>query len=275
MSVTARPPRRLATLLAVLCLAAGCADLLEVQVDPIGDRRPSTLVRRLRAQTDALKDTYRQQRKGGYGPIDFFIDELIKSGESMDQDLAHQGGRFNTPLARARDAGINLDPLIQGRSQVSPAVQQRWWAVRDTLRHLLQEFSALGIPGIYEQEATPTRTIPVVSDRSDGYDATFAADQVQTGFARAMKAWETAPARKTAGAWAKSLDAELVAFSTELGQLARVKTGRKAEVQPVAVRLAGRRDRIDELVGDHKTELPRDLVEAWSSAGFWLGTLTQ
>lgn len=275
MILPVRRLRRLGALVAAVCLTAGCADLLEVQVDPIGDRRPSTLVQRLRDQTETVKDAYRQQRRGGYGPIDYFIDELLKSGEAMDGDLRSQGGQFATHMARARDAGINLDPLMHDRGRVSPAVQQRWGAVRDTLTSLLREFSGLGVPGIYEQEATPTRTIPLVKDTSDGYDATFAADQVQTGFARTMKAWEAAPARRAGAAWARTLDAELTAFSTELGELARVKNGRKAQVQPVAVRLAGRRDRIDELVGNHKTELPRDLVEAWSSSGFWLGTLAQ
>lgn len=273
--MTAMPAlRRPAVLAGLLLLAAGCADLLEVQVDPVGDRRPSTMVRRLREQTAGLKDAYRQQRRGGYGPIDYFLDEIEKGGEALDEDVRRQGGQLGIHLARVRDAAVNLDPSMRDRGKVSPGVQHRWQVLRAHIADLVNEWVGLGVAGVYQQEAVPTRTVPLLPE-GDGYDATFAAGNVQTGFAKAMKAWEAAPARRAGTAWARALDAELGAFSTGLGELARVKNGRKAEVQPVAARLAGRRDRIGELVDDHKTELPREFVEAWTTAGFWLGTLTE
>jgi hypothetical protein len=130
---------------------------VELQHDPLGARRPSVLVRRVREEAGVLKDAYRQERRGGYGPIDFLLDEILEGAKAMEEDLLARGGRFIAPLTRARDARGRLDPLMQDRARVSPAVRGQWRSVRSALDDLTTEFNGLGVPGIYEREAAPPR----------------------------------------------------------------------------------------------------------------------
>lgn len=154
------PERRavlpLPALLALLLgIAAGCGDILELQYDPLGDRRPSLLVRRVREEAEALKDTYRQERRGGYGPVDFQVDEIIAGARAMEQDLTARGARFGEHLARARQARWRVDPLMQDRARVSPRVREQWRTLRRVLDELAGEFDRHGTQGIYDREAAP------------------------------------------------------------------------------------------------------------------------
>ena len=260
--------RRVALLATVLWLAAGCADLLEVQYDPIGDVRASTLVDRLRQDIANFKATWEPQRKGGYGPVDFQIGELSKAADAMDRDLRTQGGRFMVELEKAHSAGFAIVQVLGGRT--SRSVQDSWQPLRRTLNTLVTEYRGASAEAVYARETVPKQTISPIKSPPDDYDASFEIDQVQTRFGTTMKAWEGAPARRTGAAWARSLDAELAAFSTGLGERARVKSGRKAEVVPVAARLSERADRVSALVRAHQAELPRQVAEEWLHAAGWL-----
>jgi hypothetical protein len=264
--------RRAATLLVpLLWLAAGCADMLEVQYDPIGDVRPSTLVDRLRQETADFKATWEPQRKGGYGPVDYQIGELAKAADAMEADLRTQSGRFAGELEKAASAGLVIVQLLGGRPTRS--VQEAWQPLRQTLNTLVSEYRGVSPATIYAREAVPKRTLSPIKTPPDDYDASFQIDQVQTRFATVMKSWEGAPARRSAAAWVKSLDGELAGFSSGLGELARVKSGKKAEVVPVATRLLGRADKVGAIVLDHAKALPPQLVEEWTSAAGWLRML--
>ena len=141
---------RHAWLVVTLALSAGCADLIELQYDPLGDRRPSTMVQQLRNELEGLKDAYRNERKGGYGPIDFNLGELARAADGMDEDLRRKGGAFGTHVAKAQEATGTLDPLF-ARARMSPNVHGRWGTVRATLRNIVTEFGLLGNQGIYKQ----------------------------------------------------------------------------------------------------------------------------
>ncbi len=265
--------RRAALLVAALWLAAGCADMLEVQYDPIGDVRPSTLVDRLRQDVANFKSTWEPQRKGGYGPVDYQIGELAKAADAMAQDLRTQGGRFTAELEKANSAGFAIVQQLAGRT--SKAVQESWQPLRRTLNTLVSEYRGVGAAAVYSKEAVPKQTLSPVKTPPDDYDASFRVDQVQTRFATVMKSWEGAPARRAGASWAKTLETELAGFSTGLGELARVKSGRKAEVVPVATSLMTRAERVGALVRDHTGQLPPQLVEEWTSAAGWLRMLKE
>ena len=115
------------------------------------------------------------------------------------------------------------------------------------------------------KEAIPKQTLSPVKTPPDDYDASFRIEQVQTRFETVMKSWEGARRRVGPGALGEDArDGELAGFSTGLGELARVKSGRKAEVVPVATQPHGTRaDRVGALVRDHTGELPPQLVEEW------------
>jgi hypothetical protein len=266
--------RRLAALLApVLWLAAGCADLLELQYDPIGDVRPSTLVRRLQQDVENFKSTWEPQREGGYGPVDFQIGELARAANAMAQDLQTQRGQFTTELEKARVAGSSIIQQLAGRT--SRPVQESWRPVRDTLNTLLAEYRGKPPASVYAKEATPTRTLSPAKPAEDGYDASFKIEQVQQRFGTVMKSWRDSAARRTAVPWTKALDGEFAGFSAGLDELARVKSGRKAEVVPVARQLMVRADLVGAIVRDHTGELPPQLVEDWNVADGWLRMLRE
>ena len=149
--------RRAALLALALWLAAGCGELLEVQYDPVGDVRPSTLVRRLQQDVANFKSTWEPQRKGGYGPVDFQIGELAKAANAMAQDLQTQKGQFTAELEKARAAGSSLVQQLGGRT--SRPVQESWRPLRETLNTLLTEYRGKAATAVYAMEATPTRTI--------------------------------------------------------------------------------------------------------------------
>ena len=230
--------RRAVLLVPVLLLAAGCGDLLEVQYDPIGDVRPSTLVERLQQDVANFKSTWEPQRKGGYGPVDYQIGELAKAANAMEEDLRTQGGRFTTELEKAHSAGFAIVQQLAGRT--SKRVQESWQPLRQTLNTLVSEYRGVNAAAVYAKEATPKQTLSPVKPPPDDHDESFKVEQVQTRFGTVMKSWEGAPARRAGAPWAKALDAELAGFSTELGELARIKSGRRAKVVPVATRLAER-----------------------------------
>ena len=263
--------RRAALLVAAVWLAAGCADMLEVQYDPIGDVRPSTLVDRLRQDVANFKSTWEPQRKGGYGPVDYQIGELAKAADAMAQDLRTQGGRFTAEVEKANSAGFAIVQQLGGRT--SKAVQESWRPLRSTLNTLVIEYRNAEPAAIYSREAIPKQTVSPLKSPPDDFDASFEIDQVQTRFGTVMKAWEGTTARRTGSPWAKELDAELAGFSTGLGELARVKSGRRAEVVPVATRLGARADRVGTLVRAHQAALPRQLVEEWGSLSGWLKSI--
>jgi hypothetical protein len=265
--------RRAALLAPVLWFAAGCADLreaFEVQYDPIGDVRPSVLVDRLRQNVADFKWTWQVQRKGGFGPVDHQIAQLEKAADAMAEDLRTQAGAFRGELERAYSAGPQIVGLLGGRT--SAAVQERWRPLRTTLNTLVSEYRGAASAAVYAREATPSQAMGAKSPRDD-YDASFEIEQVQERFGTVMKSWEGAAARRTQATWAKALDGELVGFSTGLGELVRVKSGRRAEVVPVVTRLIGRADRVGALVRDHTKELPPQLVEEWMHASGWLTML--
>jgi hypothetical protein len=255
----------------LLWVAAGCADLLEVEYDPVGDVRPSTLVDRLQQDVANFKATWEPQRKGGYGPVDFQIGELAKAADAMEQDLRTKGGRFSAELEKAASAGLVIVQLLGGRTTRS--VQGSWQPVRQTLNTLVSEYRGVSPATVYSREAVPKQTISPIKSPPDDFDASFEIDQVQTRFGTAMKSWEGSPARRAGTPWAKTLDGELAGFSTSLGELARVKSGRRAEVVPVATRLVERADRVATLVRAHQAALPRPLVEEWSALEGWLKTI--
>ena len=150
--------RRFAALLApVLWLAAGCADMLELQYDPVGDVRPSTLVSRLQQDVANFKSTWEPQRKGGYGPVDFQIGELAKAANAMEEDLRTKGGRFVIELEKAYSAGSTIVQLLAGRT--TPAVQSRWQPLRETLNTLATEYRRVDPTAVYAKEAVPTKTL--------------------------------------------------------------------------------------------------------------------
>jgi hypothetical protein len=258
--------RRGVTLVApLLWLATGCGDVLEVQYDPIGDVRPSTLVDRLRQDVANFKATWEPQRKGGYGPVDYQIGELAKAADAMEQDLRTQRGRFAAELEKASSAGLVIVQLLGGRA--TRPVQESWQPLRRTLDTLVSEYRGVSAAAVYSREAIPKQTVSPVKSPPEDYDAASEIDQVQTRFGTAMKQWEAATARRAGPPWTKELDAELAVFSTGLGELARVKSGRKAEVVPVATRLAARAERVGTLMRAHQGELPRRLVDEWSNIG--------
>jgi hypothetical protein len=268
--------RRRAALLAPLVwlAAAGCGDLLEVQYDPIGDVRPSTLVRRLQQDAANFKSTWEPQRKGGYGPVDYQLGELTKAANAMVQDLQTKGGRFTAELEKAQAAGFAIVQQLGGRT--SKSVQESWRPLRETLNTLLTEYRGKPAEAVYAREATPTRTLsPVKAQPEDDYDKSFEIEQVQNRFGSVMKSWEGSTARRAASSWAKALDAALAGFSTGLGELARVKSGKKAEVVPAATRLITRADQVGIIVRDHTKELPPQLVEEWTIATGWLTGLKE
>jgi hypothetical protein len=259
----------------VLWLAAGCADLREafdVQYDPIGDVRPSMLVGRLRQNVADFKWTWQVQRKGGFGPVDYQISLLEKAADAMEEDLAAKAGRFPQELQKAYDAGSQIVGLLAGRT--SREVQEKWRPLRTTLNTLASEYRGADSAAIYAREATPRQTLGTKRPRDD-YDASFEIEQVQKRFGAVMKSWEGAAARRTEGTWARDLDGELLGFSTGLGELVRVKSGRRAKVVPVATRLIVRADRVGALVRDHSKELPPRLVEEWMHAAGWLRMLKE
>ena len=265
--------RRAALLASGLWLTAGCGELLEVQYDPIGDVRPSTLVRRLQQDVANFKATWEPQRKGGYGPVDFQIGELAKAANAMAQDLQTERGQFTTELEKARVAGSSIIQQLTGRA--SRPVQESWRPVRDTLNTLLAEYRGKPPASVYAKEATPTRTLSPAKPPEDGYDASFRIEQVQKRFETVMKSWRASAARRTATPWTKALDGELAGFSAGLDELARVKSGRKAEVVPVARQLMVRADLVGAIVRDHARELPPQLVEEWNAADGWLRMLSE
>jgi hypothetical protein len=260
--------RRAALLVPVLWLAAGCGDVLELQYDPIGDVRPSTLVDRLQQEVADFKATWEPQRKGGYGPVDYQIGELAKAADAMEEDLRTRGGRFTTELEKAHSAGFVIVQQLAGRT--SKPVQESWQPLRRTLNTLVSEYRGVSSTAVYSKEAVPKQTLSPIKPPPDDYDASSRVEQVQTRFGAVMKSWESAPARRAGAPWTKALDAELAAFSTGLGELARVKSGRRAEVVPVATRLAERAGQVSALVTRHKSELPPRLVEEWAGATGWL-----
>jgi hypothetical protein len=247
----------------VLLLAAGCGDLLEVQYDPIGEVRPSTLVDRLQQDVANFKATWEPQRKGGYGPVDYQISEITKAANAMEQDLRQQGGRFTAELEKAASAGLAITQLLGSRT--TRAVRERWQPLGQTLDTLVSEYRGVSPAAVYSREAIPRRTVSPVKSLPEDYDASSEIDQVQTRFGTAMKQWEAAPARRAGPPWAKELDGELAGFSTGLGELARVKSGRRTDVVPVATRMAERADRVGTLVRAHQRELPGELAEEWSN----------
>jgi hypothetical protein len=265
--------RGVALLASVLWLAAGCGDVLEVQYDPIGDVRPSTLVRRLQQDIANFKATWEPQRKGGYGPVDFQIGELANAANAMAQDLQTQRGQFTTELEKARVAGSSIIQQLAGRT--SRPVQESWRPLRDTLNTLLAEYRGKPAASVYAKEATPTRTLSPAKPPDDDYDASFKIEQVQKRFETVMRSWRGSAARRTETPWTKALDGELAGFSTGLGNLARVKSGRKPEVVPVARQLMVRADLVGAIVRDHAGELPPQLVEEWSVADGWLRMLSE
>ena len=266
--------RRAALLVAALWLAAGCADMLEVQYDPIGDVRPSTLVDRLRQDVANFKSTWEPQRKGGYGPVDYQIGELAKAADAMAQDLRTQGGHFTAELEKANSAGFVIVQQLAGRT--SKAVQESWQPATSDAQHAGVRVPRASAPRpSTRRKPFPSRRCRRVKTPPDDYDASFRVDQVQTRFGTVMKSWESAPARRTGAAWAKTLETELAGFSTGLGELARVKSGRKAEVVPVATSLMTRAERVGALVRDHTSQLPAQLVEEWTTAAGWLRMLKE
>ena len=152
--------RPAARLVAALWLTAGCADMLEVQYDPIGDVRPSTLVDRLRQDVANFKSTWEPQRKGGYGPVDYQIGELAKAADAMAQDLRAQGGRFPAELDKANSAGFAIVQQLAGRT--SKAVQESWQPLRRTLNTLVSEYRGVGAAAVYSKEAVPKQTLAPV-----------------------------------------------------------------------------------------------------------------
>ena len=182
-------------------LAAGCGELLEVQYDPIGDVRPSTLVRRLQQDIANFKATWEPQRKGGYGPVDFQIGELAKAANAMAQDLQTQRGQFTTELEKARVAGSSIIQQLAGRT--SRPVQESWRPLSDTLNTLLNEYRGKPAASVYAKEGTPTRTLSPAKPPDDDYDASFKIEQVQKRFETVMKSWRGSAARRTEAPWTK------------------------------------------------------------------------
>lgn len=267
--------RRAALLVPLLLFAAGCADLREafvVQYDPVGDVRPSTLVDRLRQNVADFKWTWQVQRKGGFGPVDYQISLLEKAADAMEEDLRTQGGAFRSELEKAYSAGYQIVSLLGGRT--SKAVQERWRPLRETLNTLVSNYRGVDAAAVYAREATPRQTLGN-KPPPDDYDVSFEIEQVQKRFGTVMKSWEGTPARRSEASWVKVLDAELAGFSAGLGALVRVKSGRKAEVVPVATGLMTRADRVGALVRDHTSQLPRQLVDEWGIAAGWLRMINE
>ena len=98
---------------------------------------------------------------------------------------------------------------------------------------------------------------------------------MQKRFETVMRSWRGSAARRTETPWTKALDGELAGFSAGLGDLARVKSGRKPEVVPVARQLMVRADLVGAIVRDHAGELPPQLVEEWSVTDGWLRMLSE
>jgi hypothetical protein len=266
--------RRAAALLApLLGLVTGCGEILEVQHDPIRDVRPSTLVDRLQQDVATFKATWEPQRKGGYGPVDYEIGEIAKAADAMEADLRTKGGRFTAELEKAYSAGSVIVQQLAGRT--SRPVQESWQPLRRTLNTMVTEYRNADPAAIYSREATPKRTVSPIKSPADDYDSSFRIDQVQAWFGSAWKSWEGAAARRAGAPWAKALEGELTGFSTGLGELTRVKSGRRTEVVPIATRLADRAGRVSTLVRAHQGELPRQLVEEWSQTAGWLRMLTE
>jgi hypothetical protein len=257
-----------------LWLAAACGDVLEVQRDPGGDVRPSTLVRRLQQDVANFKSAWEPRRQGGYGPVDFQIGELAEAANAMAQDLQTQRGRFAAELEKARVAGSSIvQQLARGTSR---PVQESWRTLRDTLNTLLTEYRGKAAAAVYAAEARATRTLSPAKPPDDDYDASFKIEQVQKRFETMMKSWRGSAARRTDAPWTKALDGELAGFSTGLGDLAKVKSGTRGEVVPVARRLIVRADLVGAIVRDHAGELPQQLVEDWTTiADGWLRMLSE
>ena len=149
--------RRVALVAPLLWLATGCGDVLEVQYDPIGDVRPSTLVDRLQQDVANFKATWEPQRKGGYGPVDYQIGELAKAADAMEQDLRTQGGRFTAELEKASSAGLVIVQLLGGRT--TRPVQESWQPLRRTLNTLVSEYRGVSPAAVYSRETVPKQTL--------------------------------------------------------------------------------------------------------------------
>jgi hypothetical protein len=247
--------------------------MLELQYDPVGDVRPSTLVDRLQQDVANFKATWEPQRKGGYGPVDYQISELAGAANAMAEDLQTQRGRFAAELEKARVAGSSIVQQLAGGT--SKPVQESWRPLRDTLNTLLTEYRGKAAAAVYAVEATSTRTLSPAKSPDDDYDASFKIEEIQKRFEAVMKSWRGSTARRTEAPWTKALDGELAGFSTGLGDLARVKSGRRPEVVPVARRLIVRADLVGAIVRDHAGELPPQLVEEWTASNGWLRMLSE
>jgi hypothetical protein len=254
-----------------LWLAAGCGDVLELQYDPVGDVRPSTLVRRLQQDVASFKSAWEPRRQGGYGPVDFQIGELAAAANAMAEDLRTQRGRFPGELEKARVAGASIIQQLAGGT--SRPVQESWRPLRDTLNTLLTQYRGKAAAAVYAVEARATRTLSPAKLPDDGYDASFRIGEVQKRFETVMKSWRGSAARRTDAPWTRALDGELAGFSTGLEDLAKVKSGTRGEVVPVARRLMVRADLVGAIVRDHAGELPPQLLEDWTAADGWLRML--
>jgi hypothetical protein len=257
-----------------LWLAAGCGDALEVQRDPAANIRPSTLVRRLQQDVANFKSAWERRRQGGYGPVDFQIGELAEAANAMAEDLQTQRGRFPGELEKARVAGSSIVRQLDGGT--SEPIQESWRPLRDTLNTLVTEYRGKAAASVYAVEARAARTLPAAKPPDDDYDASFRIEQVQKRFETVMRSWRGSSARRTDAPWTRALEGELAGFATGLGDLAKVKSGTRGEVVPVARRLMVRADLVSAIVRDHAGELPQQLVENWTTiADGWLRMLSE
>ena len=227
--------RRLAALLLpVLWLAAGCADMLELQYDPIGDVRPSTLVNRLQQDVANFKATWEPQRKGGYGPVDYQIGELAKAANAMEEDSGPRAAdsrsssrRRTRPGPRSRSSSAGGRPPPSSRAGSRFARRSTRWRPstggptprRSTPRRRFPRRRCR------RQEPRPTTTT-LVPDR--------AGPEAVRNRAEGVGGRAGAPSRDTVGKGARGRAGRILGGADEL---TRVKSGKKAEVVPVATRL--------------------------------------
>jgi hypothetical protein len=237
------------------------------------DVRPSALVRRLQQDVASFKSAWEPQRRGGYGPVDFQIGELAEAANAMAEDLQTQRGRFTTELEKARVAGSSIAQRLAGRA--SGSIQESWRPLRDTLSTLVTEYRGKAAASVYAVEARAARTLPAAKPQDDDYDASFRIEQVQKRFETVMRSWRGSAARRTDAPWTRALEGELAGFATGLGDLAKVKSGTRGEIVPVARRLMVRADLVGAIVRDHAGELPSQLVEDWTAADGWLRMLSE
>ncbi len=267
---------------ATLWLLAGCGILIDdIEVDPYRETRPASYVERLRTEIASVQDAYHDmivqatpQERRRLPSIDSELSRLADAAASLADDLSWKRGRFGEHLFRAESVATSISQQLSG-APIRRNVGYRWQRAVDALGQLRSVYSQLGQERFYRDDAERPGAvrIPLTPPAGDEYDASFDVDQVARAYDDVLKAWRSAPVRKTGAAWPADLDRELAALRDPVGALGKADTAQRAAVASAAARVRAQLERARPLVEDHETELPRTMVEGWTRLSGWVRDL--